>query len=126
MLFRSPPDVLGAVRAHLRKRLKHPPPRTPRHVAERWQRHVEHLHNQDARLSRLVDGVWTTEGAVEIGGVTVPAKVTIPDHPPTWRPFPCFPDPSVFTDVTLPPRPSTDYARAFAEYNPPPRSEAGR
>jgi len=73
---------------------------------------------------RLVDGVWTTEGAtVEIGGQTVRAAVTWGEPGVRVRNFPCFPDPSVFADVVLPPRPADDYARAFAEYNPPPRSE---
>ena len=100
---------------------------------------------------RLVDGVWTTEGA---GSDAVPTT----DAPPSTgaRNFPCDPYPpppwakvvSITADqstdatehhpgimalgrgaewpcsVTLPPRPATDYARAFAEYNPPPRSEA--
>jgi len=62
---------------------------------------------------RLVDGVWTTEGA---GSAAVPTE----HHPGIMAlgrgaEWPC--------SVTLPPRPATDYARAFAEYNPPPRSE---
>ena len=62
---------------------------------------------------RLVDGVWTTEGA---GSAAVPTE----HHPGIMAlgrgaEWPC--------SATLPPRPATDYARAFAEYNPPPRSE---
>ena len=71
---------------------------------------------------RLVDGVWiSAEPAVASPIVDDPFTPTLPS---TGRNFRCFPDPSVFTDVVLPPRPATDYARAFAEYNPPPRSEA--
>ena len=56
---------------------------------------------------RLVDGVWTTEGA---GSALTPTERQPGIMAPmTW---PC--------SVTLPPRPATDYARAFAEYNPPP------
>jgi len=59
---------------------------------------------------RLVDGVWTTEGA---GSAAVPTE----HHPGIMAlgrdaEWPC--------SVTLPPRPTTDYVRAFAEYNPPP------
>ena len=58
---------------------------------------------------RLVDGVWTTDGA---GSAAVPTE----HHPGIMAlgrgaEWPC--------SVTLPPRPATDYARAFAEYNPP-------
>lgn len=70
---------------------------------------------------RLVDGVWiSAESSVASPIVDDPFT---PTPPSTGRNFRCFPDPSVFTDVVLPPRPVTDYARAFAEYNPPPRSE---
>jgi len=59
---------------------------------------------------RLVDDVWTTEGA---GSAAVPTErqpgIMALGRGAEW---PC--------SVTLPPRPATDYAHAFAEYNPPP------
>ncbi len=55
---------------------------------------------------RLVGGVWTTEGA---GPDAAEPGITALGRGAEW---PC--------SVTLPPRPATDYARAFAEYNPPP------
>ena len=67
---------------------------------------------------RLVDGVWiSAEPAVASPIVDDPFT---PTPPSTARHFRCLPDPSVFGDAVLPPRPATDYARAFAEYNPPP------
>ena len=59
---------------------------------------------------RLVDGVWTTEGA---GSDAVEPSIMALGRGAEW---PC--------SVLLPPRPADGYARAFAEYNPPPRSEA--
>ena len=67
---------------------------------------------------RLVDGVWISAEPT-VASPIVDDPLT-PTPPSTGRNFPCFPDPVVFTDVVLPPRPATDYARAFAEYNPPP------
>ena len=67
---------------------------------------------------RLVDGVWIS--AEPTFASPIADDPFTPTPPSTGCNFRCFPDPSVFADVVLPPRPATDYARAFAEYNPPP------
>ena len=70
---------------------------------------------------RLVDGVWTTEGVVEIGGQTLPAKVSLPARSPgiDVRNFRCVSDPVLFLEATLPDNFHADLVRAFAEYTPP-------
>ena len=110
-----PPPLLGRVRTHLRHRIKWPPKGTPRHVLERWQRHADHLHNQDPDLPRLVDGVWITpaDGHAVSNEALIASEIAAAeeigdadyadflrgffngDAPPsmTARPFPCCPIP---------------------------------
>ena len=59
---------------------------------------------------RLVDGVWTTEGAVEIAGQTFRANMTFPEPLPstTARNFRCIPDPPTFRGVVPPPHSNTE------------------